>query len=188
MKAFGWEGCSSSLILPRRKERGRATTGNHQAHTCHRQSGPTCSARQERTTGGSLEGPGAASWLAVPGGANESERYLHPPPDSTLSPQPSLTAAPPQEAAHPLPLQSLHLLARAQAAPGGSGCPQVLQGCSSALGASRALGLLFSCFVPNAHWRVTSSPIPAADAGPKPWESQSHEVQRKGISHTKNLC
>lgn len=34
-------------------------------------------------------------WLTAPGGANESERHLHPPPDSTLPPSLPQQAAPP---------------------------------------------------------------------------------------------
>lgn len=56
------------------------------------------------------------SWLSVPGGANESERHLHPPPGSTLPPSLPREAAPPWDAAHPLPLKSFDRLAKAQPA------------------------------------------------------------------------
>lgn len=83
------------LILLMGKEWGRATrvTTRH-SHATGRVVPPALQAgRDSRRLQAGL---GAASWLTVPGGAHESERYLqHPPPDSTLPPSLPLQAAPP---------------------------------------------------------------------------------------------
>lgn len=99
-------------------------------------------------------------------------------------------AAPPQEATYLLPLKSLDLLAKAQPAPGGSGCPDTANYCRAAAqlwattgpGGSRA-GLPLLC--PKCTLEVHKFTHPSTICWPQTLESRSHEVQRRGIPCTK---
>lgn len=191
-------GCSSSLILPRGKEWCRAAMGNHQAAYA------TCAEERvqaERSHllckagGGPQQAPckdqgavcSAASWLAVPHlqekpmKVKDTGTLLQTPPchpDRLLLPRrllvfshsnPLISLPKPSLLQEGLAAQILSITAGLQLS---SGLPQ----------GQMALGLVFPCFVPNAHWRSTSSPIPVPCAGPRLWKANPMRY-REGGSH-----